>query len=51
MSIAVSRGGQVSWQSAAVERVLTPNFTLQRPEFALLTPAAERERSALWADV
>jgi hypothetical protein len=46
MSIALSQGEQVSWQSAGVERVLAPNFTRQRPEFALLTSAAERERSA-----
>jgi hypothetical protein len=49
MSIALSRGGQVSWQRAGVERVLAPNFTPSGPEFALLTPAAERDRSALVA--
>ena len=44
MSIALSPGGQGFWQSAGAQRVLAPNFTSSGPEFALLTPGAERER-------
>ena len=45
MSIACVKGPQVSEQSADVERVLAPNFTLQRiAARAARPPAAERAR-------